>query len=78
MSYHLFRVGDGEEMIFEIRKTYTESGEVVAYLPEPLVPRAKTIHDLRKILEHMMACLEQTPMRPDRIIELPQEPWGKH
>jgi len=78
LTYHLFRVGEGDDMTFEIRKVYTEFGEIVAYLAEPVTPKAKTVDDLRKVLEHMMACLNQTPMKPDRIIELPQEPWGKH
>jgi len=78
LEYRLFRVGEGDDLTFEIRKTYTEFGDVVAYLPEPITPKAHTVDDLRKVLEHMMACLDTAPMRPDRIIELPQEPWGKH
>jgi hypothetical protein len=65
-------------MTFEIRKVYTEFGEIVAYLAEPVTPIAKTVDDLRKVLEHMVGCLDKTPIKPDKIIELPQEPWGKY
>ena len=78
LTYHLFRVGEGDDMTFEIRKVYTEFGEIVAYLAEPVTPKAKTVDDLRKVLEHMVGCLDKTPIKPDKIIELPQEPWGKY